>query len=445
MGQPHVLVDGITIVRFTDAPPRSVRLQLDPTSGTFLAITIDGDLYSIPATRGASPQRVATAVDHGITRLQGLAIHGASIYLCGNVAVNGGKGTKGRLVRGRLQPDGSRRWTTVFETDSFGTVQIAFDHGFNAVVVSPDERHLYVTSGSRTDHGEVQDNGGAYPDAREEPLTASVLRVPIDAENLHLPNDLDELTAAGYLYARGIRNAYDMAFSSAGHLFAVSNSGDYDHPEDMFWVREGHHYGFPWVMGGVDNPQQYADFHPDPENDPFINPYSLAYTQEYFYNDPDFPPRPENVTFTPPVANIGPDANYYRDRETGRVVKGDETGVAVGTFTAHRSPLGLVFDTDTTLALPYRGDGFVLSWTDGTQSVLLGRLSNLGADLIHLTLFHNPHTDHYIVRAQRIAEGFRGPVDAELVGSDLYVLEHGGSEAAIWKLSLSPRRTSRTE
>ncbi len=438
---PRALAPGVAVERFGDAPPRAVRLRHDPISQQFHAVTIDGDLYTIPTEPGAAAARTASSADHGISRLQGLALLDSTIFLGGNVAENDGKGTRGRVVRGRLHADGSRSWSTVFETEAFGSVMIAFDHGFNSLAVGPERRYLYVTSGSRTDHGEVQDNGGAYPDARDEPLTAAILRVPIDARDLYLPNDLDALAANGYLFARGIRNAYDMAFSPAGRLFAVSNSGDYDHPEDMFWVREGRHYGFPWVMGGVDNPQQYADFEPDPQEDPFINPYSLAYTRGYFHNDPGFPKRPADLEITPPVANIGPDANFYRDPGTGRVMKGDDTGVAVGTFTAHRSPLGLLFDADSTLAPPYRGDGFVLGWTDGTQSVLMGRLSKLGADLMHLRLFYNPSSDNYIVETRRIADGFSGPVDAELVGTDLYVLEHGGREASIWKLSL-PTATS---
>ena len=85
-----------------------------------------------------------------------------------------------------------------------------------------------------------------------------------------------KLKADGYIYAEGIRNAYDMAFDGNGNLFAVSNSPDYDMPEDMFWIRQKHHYGFPWIMGGIENPQQYPDWKPDPDTDPFI-PKSISF------------------------------------------------------------------------------------------------------------------------------------------------------------------------
>ncbi len=465
--EPRALVDDVRIERFGDAPPRAVRLVRDPVSNDFICITFEGEVYRIRRTTSREPKNgstsrapengrstssaseyvlISTPDDHGITReLQGLAVDDSTLYLTGNVPVNDGYGTKGRMVRGRLQPDGSRTWSTVFMTEEFGTVRTAFDHGFNATVLSPDKQFLYVTSGSRTDHGEVQDNDGRYPGARDAAFTAAVLRIPADAENLILPDDADALMERGYLFARGIRNAYDLAFSPTGHLFAVSNSSDYDHPEDMFWIREGHHYGFPWTMGGIENPQQYPDFEPDPDEDSFLNPYSHAYSVGYFHNDPDFPAPPPGIEFTPPVANVGPDANYYRDPETGHVKKGDETGRAVATFTAHRSPLGLVFDVDSALAPPYRGDGFMLSWTNGARSVLMGRLSDLGEDLMHLTLTYSPEFDNYMVQAVRIAEGFNGPVDALLVDNDMYVLEHGGSQASIWKVTFPESTATRAD
>ncbi len=114
-------------------------------------------------------------------------------------------------------------------------------------------------------------------------------------------------------------------------------------PEDMFWIRQGRHYGFPWVMGGIDNPQQNPDWQPNPDTDPFLSKFAFAWLMKYFHNDPDFPKRPAGVTFTPAVQNLGPDANEYRDRKTGVVMDGDTTGVTVGTFNAHSSPLGFDF------------------------------------------------------------------------------------------------------
>jgi hypothetical protein len=140
---------------------------------------------------------------------------------------------------------------------------------------------------------------------------------------------------------------------------------------------------------------------------------------------------------TPSVANIGPDANYYRDPSSGTVKKGSLEGVAVGTFTAHRSLLGLTFDVDSVLAPGLQGDGFVLGWTNGQRSALMGRMEpNGGGDLLHLKLFYSPSLDNYIVQTTRIVEGFNGATDAVLEGNVMYVVEYGGKEASLWKLTL---------
>ena len=124
-------------------------------------------------------------------------------------------------------------------------------------------------------------------------------------------------------------------------------------------------------------------------------------------------------------------------RFAGTVMKGDEVGVTVGTFTPHRSPLGLIFDTDSLLAGDFRGDGFVLGWTDGSRSSLMQPFSPFGADMMHLRLSYDPDRDNYTVQTTRIVEGFRGPVDAEMVGPVIYVIEHYGQN--IWKLTLPTR------
>lgn len=430
---------GILVEHVMEVPSKAVRLLKNPVSGNLWFTTFDGDVFEITGIEGNSPvaEEIFNVSDHGISRLQGAVFLDDVLFLCGNISVNDNKGTKGRMVKFALSPAGKHAMTEVFNTVEYGTNKTTFDHGWNALEISPDKNFIFVNTGARTDHGEVQDNDGEYPNARDNALTAKIFRFPVDAENILLPNDEEKLKEEGYIYAEGIRNAYDMAFDSEGNLFAVSNSGDYDHPEDMFWVREGHHYGFPWIMGGVENPQQYAGWEPDPKTDPFMNPFAHAWLVKYFHDDPEFPQKPEGVRFSAGVQNLGPDANEYRDPATGKVVDGDITGVAVSTFTAHSSPLGLFFDHDKVLDEEFRGGGFVIRYGGGPRSSLSKPFTTQGKDLLHLELTHNEGIDNYSVKTTSIVEGFSSPTDAVLTDNFVYIIEYGGREGGnLWKITL---------
>src|SRR5690606_30690931 len=98
-----------------------------------------------------------------------------------------------------LDPSGNHEVINFFTTEEYGTTNTPFDHGWSATEFSPDGNFIYVISGSRTDHGEIQDNLGAYPNSRDEPLTARLFRFPIDSRDLFLPNDIEALKAKGYV------------------------------------------------------------------------------------------------------------------------------------------------------------------------------------------------------------------------------------------------------
>lgn len=443
---PRSLRDDITIEHYMKVEPEAVRIIRHPVTGEIYYTTFFGDVLKIVDVNGQpESKKVLSAEDHGIIRLQGAAFKGNTLFLAGNINVNNNKGNKGRMVRYEMKSGVEKpEMTVVFNTVEYGANKTTFDHGWNALEISPDGKYIFVNTGARTDHGEVQDNGGEYPNARDNALTAKIFRFPIDSKDLLLSTDEAKLKADGYLYAEGIRNAYDMAFDPKGNLFAVSNSGDYDHPEDMFWVRQGHHYGFPWIMGGIENPQQFPDFQPDPEKDPFLSKFAFAWLMKYFHNDPDFPKKPANVQFSPSVQNMGPDANEYRDRKTGVVMDGDSTGVTVGTFNAHSSPLALFFDTENTLGKDLAGDGFVIRYTGGPRNGVTNPspLRKQGRDLLDLDFVYDKATDNYKVKTTRIIEGFTAPTDALLVGNILYIIEYGGKQGgnkaggSIWKVTL---------
>ncbi|MEP6595138.1 MAG: c-type cytochrome [Ginsengibacter sp.] len=433
---PTALQPDIKVEHVMNVDSVAVRILQNPVTGNLWYTTFNGNVFEIKNLNSKHPEseKIFSAGDHGITRLQGAAFLNNTLFLCGNIDSNSHTSTKGRMICYNLDSI-SMHPAVVFNTVEYGANKTIYDHGWNALEVSHDGKYIYVNSGARTDHGEVQDNGGLYPNARDNSLTSKIFRFPVDARNLYLTDDAAKLKAEGYLYAEGIRNAYDMAFDGDGHLFAVSNSPDYDMSEDMFWVREHHHYGFPWVIGGIENPQQYPDWQPDPETDPFIPKFSHSWRVRYFHNDPTFPKIPVGVKFSPGVQNLGPDANEYRGH-SGKILDGDQTGVTVSTFTAHCCPIGLCFDTKKMLSKDFKGDGFVIRYSLGARSSMMRPFTYQGADLLHLRMTFDTATNNYFVRTNRIVEGFNEPTDAVLVGSDIYVITYGGKGGNIWKITL---------
>ena len=334
------------------------------------------------------------------------------------------------MRKGTLGADGKRSWTTLMQTEPFPIGQTQFDHDFNGLAVSPDNKWLYINSGSRSDHGELQENNGANKGVRETALTSSVFRIPANStRTVTLPNDVAKLNAAGYLFAQGTRNCYDLAFAANGDLFCGDNGPDADYPDEINWLRQGHHYGFPWKFGAEDNPQTKANY--DPANDLHLNDDFFAVINKLYRNDPNFPKPPAGITFTLPVLNMGPDADAYRNDDGSEGDASAEKAPLAG-ITPHRSPLGLSFDTANALTGDLKGDGFFVSW--GAAG---GTLSDKGNDLIHmkLTKLKVSGDEHYAATMTQLVTGFSQPIDTVLVGKTLYVLEYGG-EGNIWAVVL---------
>jgi cytochrome c553 len=442
---PKALRPDITITYVMPVGPLAVRILQNPITNDLYYTTFEGDVFKINGLNTKQPgsEKILSGKDHGISRLQGAIFNKNTLFLCGNVDTNNKRVTHGRMVRFEFnKSDSIPTMSVVFNTVLYGANKTIYDHGWNALAISPDGKYIYVNSGARTDHGEIQDNGGLFPGARDNSLTSKIFRFPIDAKDLLLTDDAAKLKADGYTYSEGIRNAYDMAFDGAGNLFAVVNSGDYDSPEDMFWIRQGHHYGFPWMMGGIENPQQYPGWKPDPETDHFINKFSHSWQVKYYYNDSTFPKIPGGVRFSPGVQNLGPDANEYRGH-SGNVLDGDTTGVAVSTFTPHASPLGIFFDTKNVLANDLKGDGFVIRYTSGEKGAMMGAFTKQGSDLLHMHFSYDKAMDNYFINTTRIVEGFKEPTDAILVGNEVYVIEYGGRGGHIWKITLPGKKNNK--
>ncbi len=416
------------------------RLALDPVSGHLYYCVAGGDVYeiSLPSGQPASETLRFTIADHGIQQPQGMCFVDSMLFLSGNTNASSGYVTA-RISKGTLQPNGSRGWTTVVQTDAHP----ASKHPFTSVIASPSGSHLYWASGARTMTGEVFTDSGQHPGRREGPCNGRLYKIPIQTQNLSLPNDSAALDSGGYVYCRGLRNAYSMAFNAEDHLIAIDNSGERDDPEELNWLRSGRHYGFPWRMG--DNWNPLLDPNYDVDQDPLVNPLCGGYIEHIFDADPSFPV-PPNLVFTNPIRNLGPDADFYRDSLTGEVRDASVDGHVMRSFTAHRSPLGLTIDRDSLLGGDFSGRAFVLSYMPGGDSSGMSPVSPWGTpgpfvdpaqDLLQLGLYYDTGLGDYVMQTHRIIDGFYLPVDAVLDGDKMYVLEQRSGRQNLWQVTFT--------
>jgi glucose/arabinose dehydrogenase len=406
----------------------SIKLEIDPLSGDFYILNPGSGLQRLKIGQSDELEKVANPADIVENAdLTGMTFGpDGALYVVANRTVDG-INNQAVIRKGTPNANGNFEWKTLAQTEPYPLSNTPFDHRFNGALVSADGKWIYVNSGSRTDHGEVEDNDQNFVDTREIALTAKIFKIPTDAEDLLLPNDEEALKSGGLIFAWGTRNAFDMAFAPNGDLFAVDNGPDADFPDELNWLREGLHYGFPWKFGDQDNPQQFPDY--TSVGDKRLSPDFTAVQIGAYRRDPQFPKSPGG--FTLPVANLGPDAAQYR-ADDGAQQDAAQEGKPLYTFTPHRSPLGLVFVTSAGMPADYQDDedtfgAFLLSW--GAAG---GTLTDKGQDLLYLQL--TKQNDNYEAITTQIARDFDNPIDAVLIENRLYVLDFG-ADGTLWEIT----------
>jgi glucose/arabinose dehydrogenase len=426
---PVSLRNDIQIRKVIDTGGGCVRLTVDPVTEKLYYMDGKANIYRVDVRRKnrSTKTLVYTFQDiGGAQETSGMVFApDGTLYVVGNKTID--NTTQAIIRKGVINKSGQRTWYTLASTAPYPKSNTAFDHVVNGIVVSPDERYIYINSGSRTDHGEIQSNEGAFPGVREVPLTTKILRVPTDANDVVLPNDEAQLEKDEYVFAYGVRNSYDLAFAPNGDLMAADNGPDADYTEELNWLRKGHHYGFPWKLGIDDNPQQFPNY--DPGKDKRLQPGFHAVKNGSFVNDPSFPP-PPSMVLTAPIPNFGPDADEYV-KSDGNLQDKSNLGKPIYSLSPHRTPVGLIFDTKRVFPKKYRGDGFLLSWGAANEN---RKVKDIGQDLLHLKLTKVKGT--YKVKATRIVTQFNRPIDTELLNRKLYVLDWGG-DGSIWELTFS--------
>jgi hypothetical protein len=396
------------------AASQVVRIDRDPTTGDIVYMNMGGGFWKVdPATGTSSPIDMHYP---GGNNHRGMAFGSdGTLYVLSHI-----QGADIGVVISKGMPDGNggRIWSTIATSVGYPAGGGAFDHRFAGLAVSPDGQWLYFGSGSRSDHGEVE--GGL----REVPLTSAIFRVPTSGDNILLQND--DAALAPYLYADGLRNPYELTFNPAGDLISTENGPDIDIPEELNWIREGKHYGFPWRLSDQSNPVLDPTFTGLNEARLHVGYDNISYTY-----DATFPAAPTPLELVDPIVNYGPDADKFRSGPMSDVEDASDKGTTLAGVTPHRSPLGLSFDSAGTLCGDYYKSGFMLSF--GAFLPVFGEQDH-GEDLLLVQL--QKVAGEYQMHATQLVTGFFGPVDSVLVGNKLYVVEFSdGAGGSLYEIT----------
>src|SRR5436190_5916741 len=245
-----------------------------------------------------------------------------------------------------------------------------FNHGACRIAQGPDGK-IYLGSGSRTDHGEAGDEAnisrlgeGPHPDVPGGPgfaggdFTACILRFD-PAKGQQVPE----------VFSRGNRNPFGFDWDHKGRLIDAENGPMADHPEELNYIQQGKHYGFPYVFGNNEKPD---------------------------YEDAPKPAR--GLTFEPPIKNVGPGG-----------LLGDHP---LYSLAPHSAPGGLIFYRTGRLPKKYENTFFLARFGN------LVNYNRIGFDVLSIRLEEQDgkltaHTERFLDRLGR-------PIDLCVSGGKLY-------------------------
>jgi len=288
---------GFTVREMAKSPEFLTRLAVDPVRKTVYALAEKGSVYVLDMAVGAFVQIIKAGdyleLSEGDTVTMGMTVDAQGrLWVVSNQKRTQSVPHQNEVViwRSSETVDGHPAKMLPWFRTHYPYGVGPYNHGVSHLAFGPDGM-LYVNSGSRTDGGEPG-NDPQRSQGGEVEITACLWRFDPRAEQPKIE-----------VYARGIRNAYGFAWDDAGDLFTFANGPDYNAPEEMDFVQQGRHYGFPF---------QFADW-------PVKPGFPYAHT----------PPPPPGVEFTPPVINLGP--------------AGGGSVAGLSTFDPHSSPGGTIW------------------------------------------------------------------------------------------------------
>jgi len=250
-----------------------------------------------------------------------------------------------------------------------------FNHGACRIAQGPDG-NMYLGVGSRTDHGEAGDEPGISKCGEgADPAVPGGPGIPPGAfTGCILRFDPEKGQQTPEVYSRGNRNPFGFDWDDKGRLIDAEHGPMADHPEELNHVREGRHYGFPYVFGNREGPDY-----------------------------PDAPRPPKGLTFEPPLRNVGP-AGLLGDHP-------------MYSLAPHSAPGGLLFYRRGSLPRRYENSFFLARFGN------LVNYNRIGFDVINVRL-KEEKGGTLTAHCERFLDRLGRPLDLAVSGGKLYVVEY---------------------
>jgi len=358
--------DGVQVRQVATMGPGDllpVRIAAHPKTGLLFVLCLNGDLWQVDPAKGDKSKVLEgdayIPLKGGKKYVQALGLHidaAGRFYIVTNSRYDQEKPVRAHVAVYRGTPEKVEEYLGFDHPWGIGP----FNHGACRIATGPDGL-MYLGVGSRTDHGEKGKEPN-YDTNGETPLTACILRFDPKLEK-----------PVTEVFARGLRNPYGFDWDDQGRLFAGENGPDANHPEELNWIRQGKHYGFPFRFGSDEHPM-YADA----------------------------VPAPDDLVFERPVANLGPDQKV--------------NGMVTHTFPPHAAPTGLIFYRDGSLPERYKGLFFV---------TLFGNyLGKEPTGFVLVTMKIVERDGRVAAETTNFLTGLRRPIDICQSGGKMYLVEH---------------------
>lgn len=222
------LPKGFHVTTFAQDLQDPSALAFDAAGNLYYTEVVDGNIVRLRDTNGDGVADEKKVFASNFNNPRGLAWHDGTLYVSSRGQINTLRDTNG---------DGVADENKVILD---GLFSLDIQHSNNGIAFGPDGKLYLAIGGPRV--GQLELKGSTYwyqGQTRDDWQFAGILQIDADGKNPKL-------------WARGMRNPYDLAFSADGKLYATDN-GDETIPvpdgDELNLVEQGGDYGYPYFFG----------------------------------------------------------------------------------------------------------------------------------------------------------------------------------------------------